>query len=61
VGYRMPPLIDHSSAPRPDAPRLHTLPRLDPILGDPTFVNDTIRREHSPPAASRHMLHCVCK
>jgi hypothetical protein len=29
-----------------------TLPRLDPCVGDPTFVNDTIRREHSPPAAS---------
>lgn len=23
--------------------------RLSPALADPTYINDTIRREHSPP------------
>jgi hypothetical protein len=34
--------------------------RLPPALSDPTFVNDTIRREHSPPRspAPDNAGHC---
>lgn len=45
-----------SARPRRTRPRLcaraarcQTLLRMPPIFGDSTFINDTIRREHSPP------------
>ena len=54
VGYRVPiPRDTRLRAPHPSAPRARALLRLDPCLCDPTFVNDTIRREHSPPTPLR--------
>lgn len=54
VGYRVPiPCSPRRRAPHLSAPRSRALLRLDPCLCDPTFVNDTIRREHSPPAPPR--------
>jgi hypothetical protein len=54
VGYRLPlPRDPRRRVSHPCAPRPRAFLRLDPCLCDPTFVNDTIRREHSPPAPLR--------
>lgn len=38
-----------TQAPRQMQPHWRDCLRVFPALTDPTFVNDTIRREHSPP------------
>jgi len=53
--HRHPRLCPHSrrtdDGGRSDHERWRATLRLPPALCDPTFVNDTIRREHSPPPA----------
>jgi hypothetical protein len=39
-----------------DSVALRTTLRLPPYLNDPTYINDTIRREHSPPTPPRAFI-----
>lgn len=39
--------------PAGDAAYWRACLRLSPALADPTYINDTIRREHSPPRTQR--------